>query len=117
MRTIAHAVVLIVLNAGGFYVCAVYVPGITLGGGLKEILGVALLFTALNLLVKPILKLVLGPLIVLTLGFGLFILNASMLYVLDKLSPQITIQGIPALLWGTVIMSAVGIVYHLGVKK
>ena len=68
---------------------------------------------ALNLILKPIVKLLLGPLIVITLGIGLVVVNALMLYILDILSKSLTIENIPALIYGTLIISVINYVAHL----
>lgn len=69
--------------------------------------------TVLNFILKPILKLVLGPIIVLTLGLGLIIVNGLVLWTLDFLSPELTIQSIPALLWATLTIGAINFIFHV----
>jgi uncharacterized membrane protein YvlD (DUF360 family) len=71
-------------------------------------------------LLKPLLALVLGPIILITLGLGIIIVNAIILYLLpilanhlDFLRGSITIQSIPALFLATIIVSVVNFVIHL----
>lgn len=74
-----------VINAVALWVAAWAVPGIGFGrdGGagriILTILLVSLIFTAVNAIVKPLVKLISLPLIILTLGLFLFIINALML--------------------------------------
>jgi putative membrane protein len=73
-----------VINAVALWVAAWAIPGITFGGGstgqvLWTVVVVALIFGVVNALIKPILKLISLPLIILTLGLFVFIVNALML--------------------------------------
>jgi putative membrane protein len=73
-----------VINAVALWVAAWAIPGITFGGGssgqvVKTVLVVALIFGIVNALIKPILKLITLPLIILTLGLFVFIVNALVL--------------------------------------
>ena len=73
-----------VINAVALWVAAWAIPGITFGGGssaqvVKTVVIVALIFGIVNVFVKPLLKLISLPLIILTLGLFVFIVNALML--------------------------------------
>ena len=117
MRWIAIIVISILVNAVGLMAAANYVPGFTLSGSLATTVFVALILTLLNITLKPVLRLFLGPIIILTLGFGLILVNAFILYILDILSNNLMIEGIPALLWGSVIIGVLNFVAHLAEKS
>ena len=73
-----------VINAVALWVAAWAIPGITFGGGstgqvVKTVVIVALIFGIVNVFIKPILKLLSLPFIILTLGLFVFIVNAFML--------------------------------------
>jgi len=73
-----------VINAVALWVAAWAIPGITFGGGstgqvVKTVVIVALIFGIVNTFIKPILKLLSLPFIILTLGLFVFIVNAFML--------------------------------------
>jgi putative membrane protein len=68
----------ILINAAALWLATVFVPGIRAGGFLS-ILATALVFGFVNALIRPFLKLVSCPLILLTLGLFTLILNALML--------------------------------------
>ena len=73
-----------VINAVALWVAAWAIPGITFGGGstgqvVKTVVIVALIFGIVNVFIKPILKLISLPFIILTLGLFVFIVNALML--------------------------------------
>ncbi|OGY99861.1 MAG: hypothetical protein A2945_02615 [Candidatus Liptonbacteria bacterium RIFCSPLOWO2_01_FULL_52_25] len=117
MKLIARILVAIAANAIALWVAAAYIPGFSLTNDPKQLVKIALIFTLLNFILKPILKLVLGPMIVLTLGLGLVLVNAGILYVLDKISAGLTIQNVPALIYATLLIGAINFVFHLVEKK
>jgi len=116
MKWLAKIILAILINAVAIWACATYIPGFKLEDGFEKILGIALILTALNFLLKPLLKLVLGPIIVLTLGFGIIIVNAIILYILDILSKNLTIENIPALALSTILISLINFVFHWATK-
>lgn len=75
----------LIANAAGLLLAAFLVPGIQLGtpGDIKDqiitAVFVALILWALNLLVKPLLKLLTLPITVLTLGLFLLVINMVIL--------------------------------------
>jgi putative membrane protein len=75
----------VVINGFALWVASLIVPGIVFGAQadlLAEVIAVAavgLIFGVLNALVRPVLFLISLPLLVLTLGLFMFILNAAML--------------------------------------
>ncbi len=99
-----------------------YFPGFILSAPILGLVIIALVLAALNFILKPVLTLILGPIIIITLGLGLIVVNAIVIWVLAYLSnlPQldfihgsITIQSIPALLFATIIISVVNFAIHL----
>ncbi|HTY39888.1 MAG TPA: phage holin family protein [Candidatus Paceibacterota bacterium] len=117
MRTLARLVLSVIVNAVGLYAAGHYITGVTLPSDLKELVIIAGTLTILNLIVKPILTLALGPVIILTLGLGYLAVNVIVLFILDIIFPSLTIATIPALLWTTLILSALNLVAHLATKK
>jgi putative membrane protein len=85
MGWIGNVVVKTVINGAALYLAAAIVPGIHLGeeGSTGQtiitILVVALIFGIINTVLKPLVKLLSLPFIVLTLGLFLLIINALML--------------------------------------
>lgn len=117
MRFLAKIVVAVVANAIGLVASAYFVPGFTLANDPQSTLIVAAALTALNFFLKPILKLVLGPVIFLTLGLGVILVNALILYVLTLLVDGLTISGIPAYLMSALIVGFTNFIFHLATKK
>lgn len=117
MRFLSKLILIVAANAAAILAATKYIEGISFEGSLKELIIAAAILTALNFLLKPILKMILGPIIVLTLGLGLILVNALIIYIFDIFSKNLTIEGIPALFYATILISGVNFVVHLATKK
>lgn len=120
MRFIGKFIFHIFVNGVAILLTGYFIPGFFNGD--LQMLGIAaLVLTLINTIIKPILKVLSGPLILLTFGLFIFVINAVSIYVLDIVSQAITIQGIRELVIATVIISAVnflvGTSAKLGYKK
>ena len=76
----------------------------------------ALVFGIVNAIVRPIATLISIPLIVVTLGLFLFVLNALLLWLVGAIVPGFHVAGFWAALWGAIwlgiiswIVNAVGL--------
>ncbi|HPW34187.1 MAG TPA: phage holin family protein [Candidatus Paceibacterota bacterium] len=111
IKLISRIIILFVTNIIALALAAYFVNGFTVSSDIVTYLELAGVFTVLNILVRPILKLVLGPIILLTFGLGVIIVNALILYILYKIYPLgITIDfsaGLYPLVYATLIISAV----------
>ena len=76
----------LLINAVALWVATQLVDGISFTGDLPRLLGVAIVFGVLNVLVRPILKLVTCPFYILTLGLFTFVVNAVMLLITSAAS-------------------------------
>jgi putative membrane protein len=97
------------------------VPGIDANpSDYTTIVGFALILGLLNAVVRPVLKLLSCPLIVLTLGVFVLVLNALMFwlagYVSGALGLSFTVQGFWPALLGSLVVSIVSAVLNLLVK-
>ena len=115
MRTILR----LVANAAALAVATFLLSGITLTSSSTEnkvltLLIVALIFGVLNALVKPIFKLVTLPVLLLTLGLFLIVINACMLlltsWVAEKVGLGWEVDGFGTALLGALIVSVVSFV-------
>lgn len=106
----------ILSNAVALYAAGYFITGFKLTGDIIGIVTVALILTLINAFVRPILKLIFVPFMMITLGLFSIVVNAIILVILDKLSTQLTIEGYLPLLWATLIIGLVNFVFHLGTK-
>ena len=97
----------VLINTAALLFADRLLSGFAVSQNLYDLLLAALLLTALNAVVRPILKLIMSPLIILTLGLGLIIVNALILYFLTIFAPGITIDSTITLLYATLIIGAV----------
>ncbi len=83
-----------------------YVDGLTL-------LVVVLVLSVLNIFLKPLLLLLTIPFIILTLGLGLWVINAILLLLAGYLVEGFVVVSLPAALWGAFVMSLTSMVGNL----
>ena len=110
-----------IINAIALWVAIQIVPGLeyTSESGLSLLL-IALIFGLVNALVRPLLVLLTCPLIVVTMGLFLLLINALMLSLTEWLSGifdlGLVIDGFWPTFWGAVVISVVSGVINLLVK-
>lgn len=117
MKLLGRIVFSVVSNMVALLAASAFVPDFSVTSDFAALAGAAAILAALNLLLRPILKLFFGPLMVLTLGLFTVVVNGLLLYVLDIVSPAVTIQGTVALLVGALVVSIVNVVLHMSAKK
>jgi putative membrane protein len=112
-----HFVLRLLATATALWVAELAVPGITYTGSALGLLVVALVFGFVNAVVRPVLKLLTCPLVVLTLGLFIFVLNALMLWLTSALAQALgigfTVNGFWAALVGAIIVGLVSMVLNL----
>jgi len=116
MKLIFKIILFIIVNALAIIIAAHLVKGFNFEGNLTDLTIAAAIITLFNIFIRPILKLILAPLITLTFGILAFVINAGILYLLDKFSPSITINGLSPLIIATIIISFVNILVNLSTK-
>jgi putative membrane protein len=79
-------VVRLLINAAALWVATRLVPGVTYSGGWIPFFGVALIFGVVNTFVGFITKVLTFPLIIVTLGLFIFIVNGLMLWLTSAVS-------------------------------
>jgi len=102
------------VNAIGLYLASRYIANFVISPlNFKEVLIAAIGLTLINFFIKPILKLALSPIILLTLGVALIAINGLTLYILDYLLPTVTIGDIQALVYATLLTTGINIIARL----
>jgi len=101
----------LLINAAALWVATEMVDGISFTGTVPTLLGVALVFGVLNVVVRPILKLLTFPFLILTLGLFIFILNAVMLLLTSAASNALGlgfhVEGFVPALIGALVVSII----------
>lgn len=105
------------INGIALFVASELVAGITVEGGWLAFVVVALIFGLVNALIRPLLKLLTCPLVVLTLGFFTLVINALMLWLASELAGSVGIRfhvvDFMAAFWGGLVISIVSFVLSL----
>lgn len=88
------------------------VPGITVVGGWPTVFLVALVWSVIVMVVRPVLSILTLPITVITLGIFSFILNAFLFYAMTWVVPGFEVVGfVPALL-GALVLSIISWFIH-----
>jgi putative membrane protein len=99
-------------NAVALYVAAWLLSGVTYGDQWWTLLVAAAVFTLVNMWLRPVVRLLSLPFIILTLGLFLFVVNVLMLYVTDWLVPEFEIHSVGAGVLAAIVVSVVNWVLH-----
>jgi putative membrane protein len=101
----------LLVNAAALWVATRVVTGVTYSGALLPFLGVALVFGIVNAFIRPLLKFVTFPLIILTFGIFALVVNGLMLWLTSSLSNTLGlgfhVAGFGAAFWGALVVSIV----------
>ncbi|HEX6693311.1 MAG TPA: phage holin family protein [Longimicrobiales bacterium] len=104
-------------TAAALWAAVHLVAGITWDGPWYGLLAVAVIFGVVNALIRPILAMLTCPLVFLTLGLFVFVLNAIMLLITSAISRaagfDFHVDGFLAALIGALIVGAVSAVLNL----
>ena len=107
----------LVVTAFALWVAITYVPGLRWAGHPLQLLLVALVFGLLNALVRPVLAWLTCPLVMVTLGLFLLVLNGIMLWLTAVVAAQLglafQVDGFVPALIGALVVSVVSAVLNL----
>jgi putative membrane protein len=102
------------INAVALYVAVLVVPGIALRGVWTDVLWLALIFGLLNALLRPLLKFLTCPLIILTLGLFTIVINTGMLLLTSKVGQALgfglNVDGFWTAVLGSLVISIVSVI-------
>ena len=110
----------LLINAAALWVATRIVPGVTYSGGWMAFLGVALIFGVVNTFVGFITKILTFPLIIVTLGLFIFVINGLMLWLTSTVSGALglgfEIAGFWPAFWGALVVTIVSTALSLIVR-
>lgn len=107
----------LVSNSIALYAAAYFVNGINFNGNWLVLLFAGLVMGVINFCVKPVLKLLAFPFILITFGLFAIVINMMLLWAVDFFFNELTIESILALFWGSVIISVVNSILSHLVRK
>jgi putative membrane protein len=97
-------------NAVALWAAARIVGDVDLSRSWWTVLIAALILTLLNWFIKPVVKLLALPLVILTAGIALFFISMLMLWITDALVAGFAIHGFWSYVWATVIVWIVNMI-------
>lgn len=96
------------VNALALWIAIELIPGLTFGGDNISLFIIALIFGLVNALVRPIIMLLTCPLVILTLGFFILVVNTIMLSLTIWLSgPGVFDLGLASSGFGATFLGAI----------
>ena len=110
-------IVRLLVNAAALWVATRIVPGVDYRGEALPFFAVALLFGIVNAFIRPIVKILAFPIIILTLGLFTLVVNGLMLWLTSALSSALGlgfhVSGFWAALFGALVVSLVSTLLSL----
>lgn len=110
----------LLVNAAALWVATRVVPGVTYSGDVLPFVGVALVFGIVNAIIRPITKLLTLPIILVTLGIFIFVINGLMLWLTSSIAASLglgfRVAGFWAAFFGALVVSIVSTVLSIFVR-
>ena len=88
------------------------VPGVHVSGGLETTLLVALVWSVIATVIKPVLSILTLPVTILTFGLFSFVLNALLFWAITLIVPGFLIAGFWSALLGALVLSILSWLIH-----
>lgn len=84
---------LFLINLAALWVAVDLIPGVSFSGGGRTLVSAALALVIVNFLIKPLVKLLLLPINLLTLGAFRWLINVFTLYLVTLIVPEFKVDG------------------------
>jgi putative membrane protein len=111
----------LLVNAAALWVATRLISGVSYTGGMVPFLGVALVFGIVNAFIRPAVKLLSLPFIIITLGLFTFVVNGLMLWLTSSLSGSLGlgfhVAGFWPAFWGALVVSLVSALLSMVVSE
>jgi putative membrane protein len=110
----------LLVNAAALWVATRVVSGVSFDGGALPFLGVALVFGVVNAIIRPVLKILTFPLILVTLGLFALVVNGLMLWLTSSLSATLGlgfhVSGFWPAFWGAIVVSVTSLILSMLIR-
>jgi putative membrane protein len=107
----------IIANALAIFAMAYFIDAITFTGDFIDYIVIGIVLALANTFIRPILKIVSAPLIFITMGLFMLVINAIILFAVDWFIEALSITTIMGYVWGTIIISIANAVIVGSFKK
>ena len=96
-------------NSLGLYLASRWVENFFFSGGYVSYLTAGLFLAFLNFTLKPILKMASGPVILLTLGLFIIVINAFLLWITDRVFDFMAVETAAALILTAILVGFINL--------
>ncbi|MBU2025615.1 MAG: phage holin family protein [Patescibacteria group bacterium] len=100
-----QTIIQIISNALAVSISAYLLPGLDFSGSWWQLMLAGAILGIINTFIKPILKLIFSPFILITLGLFTVVINTSLLILVALIVPGLSISGFWPAFWGVIIIS------------
>ncbi len=108
----------IISGALGIFVAAKIVPGVEFYGTYFSLLIIGVVLGIINFYIKPLLKAISFPIMILTLGLSSLVINLAIIWLIEIIFPrELEIIGLIPLFWTTLIVWILNSFFGLQGKK
>lgn len=107
MSFLLRIIIQILANSASILAADWLVPGFVFRGEWQELFIAGAILGIVNSFIRPIIKLLTFPIIILTLGLFTVIINVAMLYLAASFIPNLIINGFWAGFWAVIIISII----------
>ncbi|OFW61301.1 MAG: hypothetical protein A2Z35_00340 [Actinobacteria bacterium RBG_19FT_COMBO_36_27] len=97
------------ITVASYFLPFIHISGDTTWDRIKIAFIAGLLLGLINLLIKPIVKILSIPINILTLGLFNIIINAGMLWIVDLIIKGLEVDGFWGYVWGSLVISIISI--------
>ncbi len=114
-KTYNHAMSTVLKYLGtvaAVYLTVSLVPGVTVSGGWITILLVALMWSVVTMVIRPVLTILTLPITLITFGLFSFVLNALLFWAMTLIVPGFMITGFFPALLGSLVLSILAWLIH-----
>ncbi len=109
-RILNWAILTFSISAASYFLPFIYISGDLVWDKLKIAFLAGLLLGLLNLLVKPVIKVLTLPINILTLGLFNIVINAGILWIVDLILDGLKVEGFWGYIWSSLIISIISII-------
>jgi putative membrane protein len=107
-----HAILRYLGTVAAVFLTVDLVPGITVTGGWVTIFLIALVWSVITMVIRPVLQILTFPVTIITLGLFSFVLNAFLFWAMTLVVPGFIVGGFWWAPLGAVILSIVSWFIH-----
>lgn len=107
----------VLVSAIALWVADYFLAGFVVLDGIRSYFIAGFVLGSVNIFIRPFLKLIAFPLIMASLGLFTLIINAGILWFVSEALDRVAISDIWSLVWATLIISIVNIVFEPVTKQ